>query len=363
MINNIYLQKLKLLNYRNFQDLEINTGNNPIILIGENGSGKTNILESISLFFPGKGLRSAKLDDVCQRGADHCSAYGLLHSKLGLVEISTNLKRQSNRRLTEFNGAKIQNNELSKFSAMIWLTPQMDGIFSSGVSDRRKFFDRIVYNFNPSHAGIVTKYEYYMHERSKILLQDQVDTNWLGVIEEKMAELSIQIAINRLKILEHIQKTIDDLDNDFPKAILSINGVIEEKISKNYDIDVDFIKNELVGCRIRDRMSNRTNFGVHKSDFIVIHKEKNAPAKHCSTGEQKAMLIAIILAQVNYSIKENIAMPILLLDEVFVHLDKKRREYLIDLFLELGLQLWVTATDLNGIESLTKKAELVKLYS
>ncbi|MDR0297025.1 MAG: DNA replication/repair protein RecF [Rickettsia sp.] len=362
-MNNIYLQKLKLLNYRNFQDLEINTGNNPIILIGENGSGKTNILESISLFSPGKGLRSAKLDDICQRGVDHCSAYTLLHSKLGPIEISTNLKRQSNRRFTEFNGVKIQNNELSKFSAMIWLTPQMDGIFSSGISDRRKFFDRIVYNFNPSHAGIVTKYEYYMYERSKILLQDQVDTNWLRIIEEKMAELSVEIAINRLKILEHIQKTIDDLDNEFPKAILSINGVIEDKISKNYDIDIDFIKKGLVDHRIRDKMSNRTNFGVHKSDFVVIHKEKNALVKHCSTGEQKAMLIAIILAQVNYAIKENIAMPILLLDEVFVHLDSKRRQYLINLFLELGLQLWVTATDLNGIESLTKKAELVKLYS
>ncbi|MDD9334442.1 MAG: AAA family ATPase, partial [Rickettsiaceae bacterium] len=118
-MHNIYLQKLKLLNYRNFQNLDISAGNNPVILIGGNGSGKTNILESISLFSPGKGLRSAKLDDICQRGADHCLAYALLHSKLGLVEISTNLKRESNRRFTEFNGVKIQNNELSKFSAMI----------------------------------------------------------------------------------------------------------------------------------------------------------------------------------------------------------------------------------------------------
>ncbi|WP_367364133.1 DNA replication/repair protein RecF [Candidatus Tisiphia endosymbiont of Nedyus quadrimaculatus] len=360
-MHNIYLQKLKLLNYRNFQNLDISAGNNPVILIGGNGSGKTNILESISLFSPGKGLRSAKLDDICQRGEDHCLAYALLHSKLGLVEISTNLKRESNRRFTEFNGVKIQNNELSKFSAMIWLTPQMEGIFSSGISDRRKFFDRIVYNFNPSHAGIVSKYEYYMYERSKILAQDQVDTNWLRVVEEKMAELSIEIAINRLKILEHMQKAINDLDNDFPKAILSINGVIEDIILRNSEIDIDFIKNELMVSRVRDKISNRTNFGVHKSDFVVIHKEKNALVKYCSTGEQKAMLIAIILAQVNYSIKENIAMPILLLDEVFVHLDNKRRQYLIDFFLGLGLQLWVTATDLNGIESLTKKAELIKL--
>ncbi len=360
-MNNIYLQKLKLLNYRNFQDFEISADNNSVILIGENGSGKTNILESISLFSPGKGLRSARLGDILQRGKDHCSAYVLLQSKLGLAEITTNLNNQSNRRSTEFNGTKIANNELSKFSSIIWLTPQMDGIFSYSTSDRRKFFDRIVYNFIPSHAGLVAKYEYYIYERNQILSHDQMDLNWLTVIEEKIAELSIKIAINRVKILQNIQRAIDQFDNAFPKATLSINGVIENAISQNHQIDIGFIKNGLLLSRTRDKISNRTNFGIHKSDFVVIHQEKNALAKLCSTGEQKAMLITIILAQINYSIKENIAKPILLLDEIFVHLDAKRKKYLVDFFLESPLQLWITATDLNGIECLTKKAQLIKL--
>ena len=176
-MHNVYLQKLKLLHYRNFQELEINIDNNPIILIGENGSGKTNILEAISLFYPGKGLRSAKLDDICQRGVESFAVYCLLQSKLGAASILINFNSKSTKRITEFNGAKIPNNELSKFSSMIWLTPQMDGIFASGVSDRRKFLDRLVYNFLPSHAGLVARYEYYMRERSEKLSQEQVNEN------------------------------------------------------------------------------------------------------------------------------------------------------------------------------------------
>lgn len=356
-MSSVYLQKLKLLNYRNFQDFEIRVGNNSVIIIGDNGSGKTNILEAISLFSPGKGLRYTKLDEVCKRGENYCSAYGLLESKLGLAEIITTIKRDTNRRFSEFNGSKIPNNELSKFSSMIWLTPQMDGIFSSGLIERRKFLDRIVYNFIPDHAKMVSKYEYSLHERIKLLEQDKIDINCLGVIEEKIAEFSVEIIMNRLKIIEEINQVIEDLDNNFPKAILSVDGFIEENISNN----IDFIKGQLLAYRNHDKISNRTNFGVHKSDFIVTHKEKNAIAKFCSTGEQKSMLIAIILAQVNYSLKANIAMPILLLDEVFVHLDNKRREYLIEYFLNVGLQIWVTATDLNGIENLSKRAEIIKL--
>ena len=176
-----------------------------------------------------------------------------------------------------------------------------------------------------------------------------------------MAELSIDIATNRVKILQDIQKEINWLDNDFPKAILSIDGVVENKILNNYQLDIDFIKQELLMSRNRDKASNRTNFGIHKSDFIVVHKAKNVLAKLCSTGEQKAMLIAIILAQINYSIRQKHSMPILLLDEIFVHLDDKRKQYLVDFFLTVGLQLWVTATDLRGIECLAQKAQLIQL--
>ena len=361
-MHNIYLQKLKLINYRNFEDFEFSISNKPILLLGENGSGKTNILEAISLFFPGKGLRSAKLEEMCRAGSNQGIVNVLMQSKLGLAEITTNLQRETGRRHTEFNGAKIQNNELAKLSTIIWLTPQMDGLFGAGISERRKFFDRIVYNFIPSHAIAVSKYEHYMLERSKALLQEYCDTNWLKIVEEKMAELSVEITINRLNIIKQMQKAIDYLDNDFPKAILSICGAIEDKILTSSKEEVcHFIANELLLSRSRDKISRRTNFGVHRSDFIVVHREKNVMARLCSTGEQKSMLISLMLAQVNHAIKENISSPILLLDEVFVHLDNRRKQYLADYFLSVELQIWVTGTDLSGIEMLVPKSELIKL--
>jgi DNA replication and repair protein RecF len=361
-MHNIFLQKLQLTNYRNFKNFEISVGNNPVILIGENGSGKTNILEAISLFSPGKGLRSARLDEICHNESDYGAVNVLLQSKVGPAEISTKLGREAGRRYTEFNGAKIQNNELTKFSTIIWLTPQMDGLFSAGIGERRKFFDRIVYNFIPSHAITVGKYEHYMQERSRALLQDYPDTNWLKVIEEKMAELSIEITINRLGIIEKMQQAIDYLDNDFPKAILSLGGLVENRMVQDSKTEICyFIAKELLATRNRDKISNRTNFGVHRSDFVVTHKEKNIMAKLCSTGEQKSMLIALILAQVNYAIKENISSPILLLDEVFVHLDNKRQQYLADYLLSVGLQTWITGTDSSAIGPLEHKAELIRL--
>lgn len=156
-MKNIFLHSLILENYRNFKNLELKTDNTPITIIGENGSGKTNILEAISLFYPGRGLRSARLADICIDSEEYCSVRALLQSKLGLAEFNTQIKRISNRRATEYNSSKIANNELTKFISMVWITPQMEGIFMSGASDRRKFFDRIVYNFDLKHAELVSK--------------------------------------------------------------------------------------------------------------------------------------------------------------------------------------------------------------
>ncbi|AFB20607.1 DNA replication/repair protein RecF [Rickettsia canadensis] len=360
-MKNIFLHSLILENYRNFKNLELKIDNTPIILIGENGSGKTNILEAISLFYPGRGLRSAKLADICKTSEDHCSIKALLQSKLGLAEFTTQFKLSSNRRITEYNESKIANNELSKFTSMVWLTPQMEGIFTSGKVERRKFLDRIVYNFDPKHAELVSKYEYYMHERNKILAEEIQDDNWLKIIEEKMADISNHIAVNRLKTLEFMQQTINNLENEFPKADLSIDGIVEQKILDGEENIVSVITAELYKTRNKDKLIGRTSFGVHKSDFLVKHKKKNILAKLCSTGEQKAILITIILAEMNYAIKLTKIAPVLLLDEVFVHLDDKRREYLTEFFTYLNLQLWITTTNLESIENFASKAQLIKL--
>jgi len=360
-MRNIYIQTLYLENYRNFQTLDFSITNNSVILVGENGSGKTNILEAISLLSAGKGLRSARLEDICKTGSNYWSINSILQSKLGLAEIKTNFKLSSNKRFTEFNGSKIQNNELSKLSNIIWLSTQLDGIFLAKASDRRKFFDRIVYNLQESHAKAISKYEYFMQERSKILEQDFLDIKWIQIIEEQMAELALEIATNRIKILEKIKRSIDEIDSEFPKAILSIDGIIEEKILSGEAGIIDFIKKQFLFFRARDKASRRTSFGTHKSDFVVMHKEKNILTRLCSTGEQKAMLITIILAQINTIIKECAVIPILLLDEIFAHLDNKRKEYLTDFFKASKIQLWITATNIGEIKQLEKDFQLIKL--
>ncbi|WPY00884.1 DNA replication and repair protein RecF [Candidatus Trichorickettsia mobilis] len=355
---NTYLQNLRLENYRNFQTLALESSNNPIILIGENGIGKTNVLEAISLLFPGRGIRAAKLEDIGKSGEKSWSIAAKLQSKVGIAELRTTFNANTGKRYIEFNGAKIPNSELSMLSSILWLTPQMEGIFLAASSDRRKFLDRIVFTFYHEHATKVSKYEYYMHERAKILQQESINSSWLQIIENKMAELSVVIATNRTNVLAYLQSAIDELDSEFPKAILAIEGIELQIDSTNI---VELVQQQLESRRNQDRLSGRTTFGTHRSDLIVKHKIKNIPAQFCSTGEQKAMLITIMLAQVISIIKITSTAPILLLDEVFVHLDSIRKQYLINFLVTVQLQIWITATDLDGIEELANYAELVNL--
>lgn len=364
-MKNVYLKELRLKHYRNFDSFEIRVDNNPIVIIGENGSGKTNVLEAISLNFPGKGLRSASLDDICKSGRDYCCSKAVLQTKLGVAEISTAFYLKDNKRLIEFNGSKIRNSELSRLSNIVWITPGMDHIFLAGASDRRRFFDRIVYGLDSSHAGEVKKYEYYLRERAVMLQRDRAEQNWLTILEEKIAGHAIKIVQNRLNAVKRLQDAIDSYDNDFPKAELYITGVVEDMVLESGGAEpdkvVEFIKNQLAAFRDNDKMSRRNNFGPHRSDFVVTNRVGNMPAGLCSTGQQKALLITVILAQVNSAIRDSITAPILLLDEAFVHLDDRRKDYLIDFFVESGLQSWITATDLSGIEKLAKQAEVVRL--
>lgn len=361
-MHRVYLQKLHLENYRNFQVLDIKSNNNPIILIGANGVGKTNILEAISLLSPGRGIRAAKLEDITRLGEKCWTTSVLLQSKVGIAEICSYFTIDNNKRCTEFNGTRIANSELSAFLNILWLTPQMEGIFLASASERRKFLDRIVYNFYNNHASKINKYEYCMQERAKILQHNIIDLQWLQIVEVKMAELSIEIAANRVNVLTYLQTAINELDHAFPKAILAINGAIElQLLSKTPHNMTEYIQYELKARRTQDKLSRRTTFGAHRIDLIVKHAKNNMPAQFCSTGEQKAMLITLLLAQVISVIKYTSVAPLLLLDEIFVHLDYIRKQDVINFLIASELQMWITATDLNGIEALEQDSELVSL--
>ncbi len=356
----VYVQKIILDNYRNFEELSLDVNSTIVVILGNNGSGKTNILESISMLSPGKGIRFANHDEIAKNQAGYWSSSIEMQSKIGKAQIKYSLMKNSKLRSMEYNGAKIKNHDLIKIANIIWLTPQMEGVFLSPASDRRRFLDRMVFNFFQNHAANLNKYNKLTSERLKILTNHFSHNDlMLNSLEKKIAELALDIFIMRNKALAFIEEEINILDTDFPKAKLAIKALFEEDLANN-----DFIKNYLLKLsnnRKKDGITKRTNFGINKQELIVKHSKTGQLAKYCSTGEQKALLISILLGQIEASINIAKTTPILLLDELFVHLDDERKKSLAEYIIKSKLQTFITATDLAGLDEIAKIAQIVKI--
>lgn len=367
-----YLKHISLHNYRNFTkiNLEIST-DAVIVILGDNGTGKTNILEAISQLAPGKGLRSAKLEDICnnngsksvQRANEWSINTLLMQSSTHQIELTLQYNALLAKKIALFNGSKISNQELIKIINVVWLIPQMEGIFLDNSSNRRKFFDRIVYNFDQEHAKNLNKYTYYTQERIKMLTDHFMELRWLEVLELKIAEISEIISKSRHLVIHQIQNNSNIISTEFPKALIQIEGIIEQEFMKNASREhiVQFIQKHLFKNRDIDRINGRSTFGIHKSDFIVYNHKNQIRAKHCSTGEQKALLISIMLAQIYTMINQYGIKPILLLDELFVHLDDKRKGFLSNFIKEFQLQTFITTTDFHGIENVRQNAQIIHI--
>jgi len=357
----VYLQQLSVENYRNFSEFFIKLENGVNIIVGPNGSGKTNILESISFLSPGKGLKSAHFEEVSKDKKEKWITNFKLNSKLGIAEIISSYTRNDRSRKVLYNGSKISGSELSNLLNVIWLTPQMEGLFLDSSSARRKFLDRIVYSFDSTHAKNIIKYDHYMRQRSKSIAGGDLKSQdtWLRTLEKQMAEAAFKIATAREKVISLMQGVIDSLQTEFPKAELAVTPLFESKEQWN-DFESSYTQ-LLEESRRKDYYSGRTNFGVHKTDLNVFHKEKMLAAKLCSTGEQKALLISIVLASIESVIQNTQTTPILLLDELFVHLDDTRKNYLASYIMQGKLQTFITTTDTIGIEDLASKAHIIKL--
>lgn len=357
----IYLEHLIAENYRNFSDISVDFKSGINIIIGKNGSGKTNILESISFLSPGKGLKSAHFDDVRQHDSIKWGTNFKLKSKLGIAEISSSYVENDRSRKILYNGSKISGSELSNLLNVIWLTPQMEGLFLGSSSARRKFLDRVVFNFDSNHAKNIAKYDHYIRERNKSLLNGdfQSQDSWLSTLEKQIAQTAYNIANSREQSIGFMQDAIDGLKTEFPKAKLSITPLFEsEEQWDNFELSYMQILKE---ARQKDFYSGRTSFGVHKIDLEVLHMEKSQLAKLCSTGEQKALLISIVLASIDSVVQNTQTAPILLLDELFVHLDDDRKNLLANYIKQSKLQTFITATDIIGIEDLASNAHIIEL--
>lgn len=361
------LFSLSLNNFRNYNSSRIEVSSAPVVITGRNGAGKTNILEAISLLTPGRGIRRAKLSELDNRAANGL-AWSVTANMTGIqgdVKIGTGRDAENtadgvDKRIIKIDGKLLRGQaELARHLAILWLTPQMEQLFLESTSAGRKFLDRLVYSFDPEHASRVNEYDYAMRERNRLLQANRADVYWLDALEQTMAETAAAIALARLSAIEHINDAIMRSPLSFPKAHISIEGTIEAALEKGLAavaVEEEF-KHTLRNARSLDAASGRTQTGVHRSEMQVIHIAKQMPAQFCSTGEQKALLLSIVLAQSRASAQWHGLVPVILLDEVVAHLDATRRLELFEEICQIGAQTWMTGTDSTLFTGLEDKAQ------
>lgn len=351
-----FLQTLKLSNFRCYESAVLEEpGPGLVVLYGANGAGKTNILEALSLLSPGRGLRGAHTLEMQRNGGpEPWAVYTELSSTFGPTSIGTGLDKGEKRSI-KINGAPAKNqNALTDYLSCVWLTPQMDRLFIDSSRDRRKFLDRLVFAFDPGHAGRLTRYENALRERSKLLQTPSPDPAWLAGIESQIAETGVAISAARLEFAIRLQKACLQCHTEhFPLAHFTVTGGIEELLGREPALEVENIfKFQLRESRMRDAQTGGAASGPHKSDLRVRYAAKKMPAEQCSTGEQKALLIGLVLAHARLVMAERGAPPLLLLDEVAAHLDEGRRAALYSLLQQIGGQVWLTGTDRELFKSI-----------
>jgi DNA replication and repair protein RecF len=363
--------RISLTNFRSYACAELELSSRPVVLAGPNGAGKTNLLEAISLLSPGRGLRGAALSDHTRKAPQRAPADVLwaVHATLSCdgedYDVGTGLvagPQGSEKRQVHLNGAPAQSSaDLADIVRMLWLTPAMDRLFSDSASGRRRFVDRLVLGFDATHARRSLRYEQAMRERARLLRLGPRDPLWLDALEKEMAESGVEIASARAATIERLNNALSQRERQgvFPCAQLAMTGDSEELIAISGETAVDAVRNTLARSRMRDAESRRTSVGPHTSDLTARHSEKRMDARDCSTGEQKALLISIVLADAweLAQVRDGQA-PIVLLDEIAAHLDRRRRTALVEELLALGAQAWLTGTDLALFENLGSRADI-----
>lgn len=356
------IRRLTLTDFRNYASLRLETQAQLVALTGANGAGKTNILEAISLLAPGRGLRGVAFEDLARQGGTGTWAIAAeIAAEGGPVALGTAWSGQSDsgdggsRQVVIDGEAQRGSGSLGEYMRLLWLTPAQDRLFAGPASDRRRFLDRLVTAFDPEHAARITVFEKVMRERNLLLEETRPDGAWLGSLEAHMAEAAVAISAARLVGLEALQTHIGEgrETSSFPWAEVTVEGEIEAWVACKPAVQVeDEYRRILRDSRGLDRSAGRTLRGPHRSDLVVVHGPKRMAAGQCSTGEQKALLIGLVLAQAR-AVKAGAGVaPILLLDEVAAHLDRARRKSLLEALAALGSQGWMTGTDAQLFEAI-----------
>ena len=353
-----YIKDLILTNYRVYKNKKFSFEPNINIIYGKNGIGKTNILESLSFLTAGKGMLGANIGDVLRITEQPVINYNWTifaniedNNIADTIAIYSENDNNILKKKIKINGNIVRSQEeLNKILNVLWLTPDMQTLFIDEKANRRKFLDRIVYIVDNNHSSRINKYEFLVKERMKVLQDSKkFDEHWLTVLEEKIAETGISIAVARNQVIRHLNRILVNYDFDFPKFIITIDGKFENLLLDNItamQAEEEFRK-ILKDNRQQDNETKRTAEGVHKSDLRLFYQTKNMDAQFCSTGEQKLFLISFTILKALLCKELNKPQPIILLDEVFSYLDKNKKLELFNELLKLNVQSFITGTDIT----------------
>lgn len=344
------ISRLALSDFRSYRNLRLETDDSPVVLTGANGAGKTNLLEALSFLAPGRGLRRAKLAEVARKEAGPEAPWAVaaaVRRDGRRIEIGTGREVGSERRAVRIDGEPARSQAaLGEVVSVLWLTPAMDRLFLEGAAGRRRFLDRLVLGLDPGHAARASAYEHALRERSRLLRQGRFDPAWLGALEQTMAARGVEMAAARRDLAGRLEEACAGGVGIFPGARLMVEGAVEGWLAEMpAEAAAERLRQALAAGRRRDAEAGGAAEGPHRSDLKVRHAAKDIPAEQCSTGEQKALLIAIVLGQARIQKTARGVPPILLLDEVAAHLDGERRAALYEELAAMPAQSWLTGTD------------------
>lgn len=362
------VRRLILSDFRSYAGLDLEVGGRLVVLVGENGAGKTNVLEALSLFTPGRGLRRVDLGEMAREGGSGGFAASLaLSGDFDEVRLGTGLEPappgENAARRCRIDGEAVGSPAaFADHLRIVWLTPAFDGLFAGPAGDRRRFLDRLVLAVDPDHGGRVNALERALRSRNRLLEDERSDPVWLDAVEREAAETGVAVAAARLETARRLAALIaagrDDA-SPFPWAEMALEGTLETELATKPAVDVeDLYRGLLRENRNRDRAAGRTLIGPQASDLVVRHGPKGIAADRASTGEQKALLIGLVLAHAKLVAAMSGLKPLVLLDEIAAHLDPRRRAALFEDLAALGSQVWLTGADPSAFTGMPAETEV-----
>jgi DNA replication and repair protein RecF len=365
------IRRLSLTHFRNYRAASLQTRGEMVVLVGPNGAGKTNCIEAVSFLSPGRGLRRATLDDVADNQGDGSWAVSVeVEGALGLATLGTGIEPPVGENASSSRRCRVDREPVGSAAAfgdhlrMVWLTPSMDGLFAGAASERRRFFDRLVLSIDSEHSARVSALDRALRSRNRLLEVRNFDDHWCDAIERETAELAVAVAASRGQTLARLAAMLRGrgAQSAFPSAEIALDGWMENALINEPATAVEDRYREILRQgRARDAAAGRTLDGPHLTDLQVIYAPKNMPARDASTGEQKALLIGLVLAHANLVAEMTGIIPLLLLDEVVAHLDPNRRKALFAELLTLGSQVWMTGADPAAFADIGAQGEIFEV--